>query len=201
MRVSKYLYLLIFVCLLLVSCTETTDSDEFNNWQAKNESYFVALYLKTDSIIKNGSKKWKILRKWSLAANYETKMEDHIVVEVLNENNLGTQPIYTDSVKVHLRGNLISFDNNTEGTRFISSYRDELDLSTAIPMSISANGTIFNRQIDGLCTALQYMHVGDRWKLYIPYQLGYGDHSSKNPLVPSYSTLIMDVNLVSIYRK
>ena len=42
------------------------------------------------------------------------------------------------------------------------------------------------------------MHIGDRWKVYIPYQLAYG--KTNNGTIPAYSTLVFDVTLVSYYR-
>jgi FKBP-type peptidyl-prolyl cis-trans isomerase FklB len=43
------------------------------------------------------------------------------------------------------------------------------------------------------------MKVGERWEVYIPWQQGYG--SSVSGTIPAYSTLIFDVNLVSIIKK
>ena len=51
---------------------------------------------------------------------------------------------------------------------------------------------------DGFATALQHMHIGDYWRVYIPYTLGYG--SSDSDVIPAYSTLIFDVELVAYYR-
>lgn len=46
---------------------------------------------------------------------------------------------------------------------------------------------------EGWTLALQYMAVGDKWRLYIPYYLGYG--STATTAVPAYSTLICDIYL------
>lgn len=40
------------------------------------------------------------------------------------------------------------------------------------------------------------MHPGDRWMIYIPYELGYGSRTS-GP-IPAYSTLIFEVELLMI---
>ena len=47
-------------------------------------------------------------------------------------------------------------------------------------------------------TAVLNMQRGDRWLVYIPYQLGYGA-SSSNSAVPSYSTLVFDIALADFY--
>ena len=45
-----------------------------------------------------------------------------------------------------------------------------------------------NQVIEGWQLALQEMRVGDRWIIYIPYSLGYGNRAS-GP-IPAFSTLI-----------
>ena len=46
---------------------------------------------------------------------------------------------------------------------------------------------------------LMRMHRGDRWRVYIPYQLAYG--SSARSSIPAYSTLIFDLQLEDFWRK
>lgn len=50
--------------------------------------------------------------------------------------------------------------------------------------------------IDGWIIALQQMHVGDRWQLYIPAELGYGKFAQ--PGIPGGSTLIFDIELLGV---
>jgi FKBP-type peptidyl-prolyl cis-trans isomerase FklB len=50
--------------------------------------------------------------------------------------------------------------------------------------------------ITGWTTALQQMHAGDRWMLYIPSDLGYGTSGSTS--IPSGSTLIFDLYLEKV---
>ena len=51
--------------------------------------------------------------------------------------------------------------------------------------------------IAGFGTALQYMHCGDRWMVYIPETLGYG--STAQNKIPAYSTIMFDVTLVDYF--
>ena len=53
-----------------------------------------------------------------------------------------------------------------------------------------------NEVIEGWQIALQRMHVGDHWIVYIPYAMGYGTRSS-GP-IPAFSTLVFDVQLLGI---
>lgn len=50
--------------------------------------------------------------------------------------------------------------------------------------------------IAGWVIALQKMHVGDRWEVYIPAEKGYG--KSNQPGIPGGSTLIFDIELTGI---
>lgn len=50
--------------------------------------------------------------------------------------------------------------------------------------------------IDGWIIAMQQMHVGDQWELYIPADKGYGKFSQ--PGIPGGSTLIFEVELLGV---
>jgi FKBP-type peptidyl-prolyl cis-trans isomerase len=50
--------------------------------------------------------------------------------------------------------------------------------------------------IEGWIIAMQQMHIGDRWEVYIPAEMGYGKFSQ--PGIPSGSTLIFDIELLAI---
>ncbi len=50
--------------------------------------------------------------------------------------------------------------------------------------------------IEGWIIALQQMHVGDKWELYIPAEMGYGKFSQ--PGIPGGSTLIFEIELLGI---
>jgi len=50
--------------------------------------------------------------------------------------------------------------------------------------------------IEGWIIALQQMHIGDKWELYIPAVMGYGKFSQ--PGIPGGSTLIFEIELLGI---
>ena len=91
----------------------------------------------------------------------------------------GSKPGLTDEVETHYHGTLL------DGTVFDSS----VDRGQSI--SFPVNGVI-----KGWTEALQLMSVGSKWKLYIPYNLAYGERGT-GPIGP-YSTLIFEVELISI---
>lgn len=99
--------------------------------------------------------------------------------EVL-EATLGQKPKATDTVKVHYEGSLI------DGTVFDSSYKRGEPISFGL-----------NQVIKGWTEGLQLMSIGSKYKLYIPYQLGYGEQGAGGS-IPPYSTLIFTVELLGI---
>lgn len=52
-----------------------------------------------------------------------------------------------------------------------------------------------NELIEGWIIALQQMRKGDRWEIYIPAEMGYGNFSQ--PGIPGGSVLIFDIRLLS----
>lgn len=96
------------------------------------------------------------------------------------ESGSGTVSPKPDSVvSVHYRGTLIN------GREFDNSYK------RACPEAFR-----LNQVIEGWQIALQQMHVGDKWVIYIPFDLGYGNRPS-GP-IPAFSTLVFEVELLGI---
>lgn len=94
----------------------------------------------------------------------------------------GASPKREDKVKVNYEGRLI------DGRIFDSSYKRgkpiEFELLNVIP---------------GWTEALQLMHVGDKWELYIPSELAYGNQQ-RSELIGPNTTLIFTVELLDIVK-
>jgi peptidylprolyl isomerase len=75
----------------------------------------------------------------------------------------------------------------TNGTKFDSSV-DRKD-----PIIFPAG---FHRVITGWDTGFQGMHVGGKRRLFIPYELAYGE-AGKPPTIPEKSMLVFDVELIA----
>jgi peptidylprolyl isomerase len=99
--------------------------------------------------------------------------------KVLTTGTGTTHPMQSDKVKVHYHGTL------TDGTVFDSS------VARGEPISFG-----LNQVIKGWTEGLQLMVVGEKTRLFIPSDLGYGN-SSSGP-IPAGSTLIFDVELLGI---
>jgi len=196
--ISKWLPLYLFAFLFLfTSCKETEEDEEFANWQEQNDNYFQQIYANAMSRIAAGDNSWKIIRNWSLGSDNEdfhADVTDNIVVHVITESaSTSPSPLYTDSVRIHYRGKLIPSPSYPSGYVFDKSYDGELNPETAVPAMMGVSGSV-----DGFCTALQNMKVGNRWEVYVPYHLGYDDDTQTD--IPAYSTLIFDIQLLSYYH-
>lgn len=184
----------LLIVATLCSCKESDDTeDEFPNWQANNDTYFTNLYNTAKSSISTGSDEYKIFRNWSLVESAATEATDHIVVKVLETGKGSGCPLFTDSCQVHYMGKLIPSTTFKDGFVFDKSYSGDYNPHTAAPTKLAVSSVV-----DGFATALQNMHIGDRWRVYMPYKLGYGTVESGS--IPAFSTLIFEITLVGYYR-
>lgn len=174
------------------SCSETdTDNREFADWQQRNKTYFEDIY----KTAQNNTGRYKIFRKWSLDESKALTPETHIVIEVLNAGTGSGCPLYTDSVKVHYEGRLIPSKTYTGGYIFDRTWTGDYNLETMRPTTFAVSGLI-----DGFATAIMKMHIGDRWRVYIPQELAYGESAQTTSGIPAYSTLIFDITLAAYGR-
>ena len=107
--------------------------------------------------------------------------ESGLQYEVL-ESGKGDSPKASDNVEVHYTGKLI------DGTVFDSS------VERGVPASFGVT-----QVIPGWVEALQLMHEGDKWRLYIPSDLAYGPNGAGGVIGPNM-TLIFDVELLRVIQ-
>lgn len=120
---------------------------------------------------------------------------DYIVVHVLDKGKGSGCPMYTDSVKVSYRGRMLGTDTYPAGYVFDKTFDGTYDKTTAQVATYAVNSLV-----DGFTTALLNMHIGDRWMVYMPYQLAYGTTQSSSSTIPAYSMLRFEIVLDSYYR-
>lgn len=108
--------------------------------------------------------------------------ESGLQYEVL-ESGKGDSPKASDNVEVHYTGKLI------DGTVFDNS------VERGVPASFGVT-----QVIPGWVEALQLMHEGDKWRLYIPSDLAYGPNGAGGVIGPNM-TLIFDVELLRVIKK
>lgn len=95
----------------------------------------------------------------------------------------GPSPVATDKVTVHYEGTL------TSGEVFDSSYK------RGEPIDFPLNGVI-----KGWTEGVQLMKTGAKYRFFIPQELAYGSRAT-GALIKPYSTLVFDVELLSIAGK
>jgi len=92
---------------------------------------------------------------------------------------MGKSPGPADKATVHYTGKLV------DGTVFDSSVQRGQPATFGV-----------TQVIKGWTEALQMMHEGDKWILYIPHELGYGANGTGQ--IPPYATLIFEVELIQV---
>ena len=100
---------------------------------------------------------------------------------IVVEEGTGEAPVYGSYVEVEYEGKLIT------GEIFDTSYEREDPFVFRL-----GSGQV----IQGWEEGVSYMKVGGKAKLIIPSHLGYG--SREMGVIPEYSTLVFDLELVSI---
>lgn len=106
-------------------------------------------------------------------------LESGLQYKILTSGN-GASPKETDTVTTHYHGTLL------DGTIFDSSVQRGEPASFGI-----------NQVIKGWTEALQLMKEGDKWQLFIPHDLAYGERGAGGAIQP-YATLIFEVELIKV---
>ncbi len=109
-----------------------------------------------------------------------TTTESGLQYEVINSSDSSESPTASSTVRTHYHGTLL------DGTVFDSSY------DRGQPAEFPVGGVI-----KGWTEALQMMNVGDKWRLYVPSELAYGEQGAGGAIGP-FATLIFDVELLEI---
>ena len=129
----------------------------------------------SESMVEEGR---KFLAENSKKENVVT-LESGLQYEVIKTGE-GAKPTLNDQVTTHYHGTLI------DGTVFDSS------VERGEPASFPVSGVI-----KGWTEALQLMNVGSKWRLFVPYDLAYGERGA-GPQIGPFTTLIFEVELISI---
>lgn len=182
------------VVVALASCSESDNTvEEYPDWQATNTAYWNNLYATAQQKIAAGDSSWKIITSYSLQDSVATSSTDHIVVNVVTEGTGSGCPLYNDSVRIRDVGRLLPSTSYSEGYVFDTTNPDEV-----AEESQGVRDAAVSSFINGFSTALQYMHIGDTWDVYIPWTLAYGEEGSS--AIPGYSVLRFRISLVAYSR-
>lgn len=182
---KKIIFFLTTLCALFVfaSCGDQTETFD-DTWKNGNETQFAKItanseYKKLESQSNNG----------------------FIMYKVLKEGDGKTSPYFTDKVKVLYTGWYKRYWDredtfiDDDGNLFTNKKIFE---STAERNNIPSTFIVSSRTEDGFRTALQEMQVGDKWEIWIPWQLGYGAEGKSSANIKPYTTLVFEVELEEI---
>ena len=193
---KRIFYILSLFTLLLASCSEKDEVNEYDNWQTRNQQYVDSIA----NLANAGRDGWTKIIAYNLITREERpdlNNNFYIYVQKL-ENGTGTRHAeQNDSVRVHYLGRLIPSASYPQGNVFDKSYSTyTFNEETDVPKLMAAA----NNMLTGFATAVMNMVEGDRWKVVIPYYLGYNPKVNPSSKVPDYSTLIFDIKLARIYK-
>ena len=176
----KLLLLFTLVALAFASCSK--DDETENIWKDNNE----AAYEKTAA-----SSEYKKIESPSRAGT--------IAYRVIKSGS-GKTPLYTDGVKVLYTGwykradwNKDDFFTDKDGNKITNKVVfDSTSDRGNVPSLFAVNGVV-----DGFRTALQHMKEGDKWEVWMPWRLAYGDRGQGNA-IPGYTTLVFEIELLEV---
>eukprot|EP00744_Colponema_vietnamica_P023304 GILI01033690.1.p1 GENE.GILI01033690.1~~GILI01033690.1.p1 ORF type:complete len:180 (-),score=24.72 GILI01033690.1:64-603(-) len=111
------------------------------------------------------------------------KLPSGLLFRIIERGTGDTHPLISTSCDVHYRGTFM------DGTPFDNSY-DRKRPSNFAP----------NQVIKGWTEALMLMREGDKWEIFVPYTMAYGD-KGKPPKIPAFSPLVFEMHLLKVHGK
>lgn len=179
------LFLGLIATLLFLSCDETETFDD--RWQLANEAQFVTI---------SGNSSYQRISSQS--------GRGYIMYKEI-EAGTGETPLFTDKVKVLYTGwykndwSMPDKYTDDKGNQINNKIIfDSTENRNDIPSTFDVNPGATYGVVDGFSTALQHMQVGDKWEIWIPWELAYGANG-RNP-IPGHTMLVFEVELVDIVR-
>lgn len=180
MKKIKYIALML-LCLLAVTACGDDEEDtavKYAEWKLENDEAFQAIEMDPE------------YTELKSLGN-----DGSIYYKVLKQGTSREPIYYTDSVRVYYTGWLYTGD---EFDSVEPPYKDPVVMRL---QATPGSGAV----VAGFALALEYMHIGDRWDIWIPQQLGYGATGNPDPYTNTYSilpytTLHFQVEVVDIIR-
>ena len=200
---KRTLHILASLCLAAVligvatACSKSED-DSAERWRTANDAAFAAIkrdaaYTEIKSPGHEGSIYYKELKKGT-----------------------GTKPIlFTSTVSIYARGWFVAdYPDNKyirQGTFFQSWLEADGVPFTTVVSSVGEIPKDYRAHTltRGVRVALQYMHEGDKWEVWVPYTLGLGEDegsvfrsvmpSATATRIPAYATLVFEIEVVGVH--
>lgn len=210
-RYLIYIASFLLMANLFASCDEVEEVGLYDHWRPRNEAFIDSIHAlastrlvpqiadETESGIKVSD--IAVNEMFALETSASTnEAKQYVYCKKIICNNEGKRPLHTDKVSAFYYGTNIlgeQFDGNFTG--YSATDTQVLDKDGKKPTEFdSPTDFAVNGVIAGWITALQYMHPGERWMLYIPYQSAYGE-SDYNGIL-GYSALTFDLVLEEVVK-
>ena len=162
--------------LLFTACSETEETQqEYPDWKNKNQTF------------------WKLFKTYTKQDSISGVNTDYIIVHVKQAGTGSGTPLGTDSVSVRYTGQLLPSTSYPAGYIF-----DTTSPAGTTDATAGVAHMAINSLTDGFATALQHMHIGDKWDVYVPWTLAYGAKGNKS--IPGYSVLKFEISLLAYAR-
>lgn len=202
------------LALTFASCSEHLNSEEddfSHNWKGQNATAFAEHMKQARAAVATAKAQYGT--NWEAHCNYrvyryfgytdatKTSAHDSICVEVVKQGTGSGCPLYTDSVSINYMVRLIPSANYPEGKLIDHSGQTISEEDIFSPSHSAPRHFLVSNQIAGMQTAIQHMHIGDRWRIYIPSDLAYGSNNLLSSSgIPAHSMLRFEVELKAYAR-
>ena len=188
--------------LVAKNIVQSVPSEEIKAGKLNRDVFFQAMnnYFETGTEAIDEQAMMQIVQKFSQqqGESYKIKNEEYLKSNSTKEGYTvtasglqykvlkaakGVQPKNGNRAKIHVLG------KHVDGKAFENTFEQKM------PVTVTVGTTL-----RGLDEALRRMSVGEKWELYIPAQLGFGQRGSP-PLLGPNETLIYEVQLLEILEK
>lgn len=166
----------IFLFLIVALMLSSCGDRNFATWKGYNDEWYATF--RRDSLGKDPD----VLRVDTLASG--------VMIEVYHDGYGAVPKATKDPVRGGSSSIFVSMDGKlVDGSTFLMKGNAIYSVSELV---------------DGLQQAFTKMHQGSHWKVYVPYEVGYGKKGKKatgvnaNFSVPPYSVMIFDIDLLDV---
>ena len=177
-----------------ISCSETKETDDHDNWKERNTEFISGIASQCGDLTPQTAAEGQMFKLLSYKLDKTKQWGDgsYVYCKVLKKGTGTISPHFTDSIRINYRVRLMPTTNYPDGQVVDRSFMTaNLDPNVNIPSSYKVSSLI-----EGAASAIMNMHCGDYWMVYIPYGIGYG--TSGRTSIPGYSALIYEINLTEI---
>lgn len=201
-RLLVFLPFLLFVAGVFTSCEEVEEEGKYAHWQERNQAFVDSLKsVAGDNLVTSMEQleKVEVGELFYLKDEYASTADNpqYVYCKKLVKDTSGERPLFTGKATTYYYGTLITgtkFDGTFTGYSAIDQNIPNPPKNEPTPFDWTATFKVYGDGLrTGWTTFLQFMHTGERWMVYLPWETAYG--SSGSGSIPGYSVLAFDVIL------